>query len=115
MHAFPEEIPGGNLFQLNLANRIAKKLKKTELWHNVNVEWSHNLQTNIVTATQIVFGSQIYLELFTFIPLSRMDQIQPSLFHYLELDSKTIQHLMNPRINHKYVLAIISYDDELIL
>lgn len=108
--------PENNPLQLNLANRVSDKLKKAGTWHNVNVEWSHHLRTNIVTAFQVVLDSEAYLKLATFIPLSQLDRIQPSFFHSLEQDSKaTGQSHSGPKLNHQYVLAVMGYDDELIL
>ncbi|KAH8582752.1 uncharacterized protein ELE39_001408 [Cryptosporidium sp. chipmunk genotype I] len=112
---YTEETREKNPFKLNVANRVSEKLTKTGLWRNINVKWSHTLQAYIVTATQILFCSKQYLKLSTFIPLSDLDQIHSSFFENLEKDLKTILPYINSKINHEYVLAIVSNDDELIL
>lgn len=112
---YPEEDERKNPFKLNLANRVSEKLSKTGIWQNINVEWSQNLHTYIVTAIQVLFGSEQYLKLSTFIPLSELDYIHTSFFQDLELDSKQILPYINSKLNHQYVIVIVSNDDELIL
>ncbi|OII74027.1 uncharacterized protein cubi_02829 [Cryptosporidium ubiquitum] len=113
--SYPEETEGKNPLKLNLANRVSEKLSKTGIWQNINVEWSKNFNSYIVTVAQVLFGSEQYLKLSTFIPLSDLDHIHTSFFQNLEQDSKEILPYINSKLDHQYVLAIVSNDDELIL